>query len=407
VSRRRRQLRLAALLTAAGVALILAAAVVLGLSSGSHSDLLVPRPRQRLGPPPHLRPPVRPRPRPARAAPATQQFGANVNLLFDTLSTPVPTLYRQMRALRATGATLARSDALWEATEPTAPVNGVHHYNWAFDDRVATLLAVTGLRWLPVLDYTAPWDQSVPDQDHSPPRSIGAYADYAGAFAARYGLAGSFWRAHPQLHAEPVQTFEIWNEPDNAQFWSPTPRPGQYAALYTAARNAIDAVDPQAWVIIGGLERPTSYLPELLAADPGLRGHVDGVAVHPYGTPAVTTAKVAAVRVTLGRLGMARVPLYVTEFGWSTSPAGTPEYAPAAIRPHYILRTMTVLERTRCRVAEGILYTWYSARADPADEQQWYGVSGPAATPTPDTRAFALGIRRSGLAARGLLLPCR
>jgi hypothetical protein len=346
-------------------------------------------------------------PLPAQVAPTGLQFGANVNLLFDPLSTPAAFLFRQMRALRATGATLARTDALWEATEPNPPVDGVHHYNWNFDDRVAATLALTGLRWLPVLDYTAPWDQSLPTQDHSPPRVIADYADYAQAFASRYGADGSFWREHPTLPAQPVQTFEIWNEPDNAQFWAPSPNAVQYAALYTAARDAIDAVDPQAHVIIGGLERPTDFLPELLSAAPELRTHVDGVAMHPYGTPSVALAKVAAVRATLRRLGMAGVPLYITEFGWSTSPPGTPEYAPARLRPDYILRAMTVLERTRCGVAEGILYTWYSTRENPADEQQWYGVSGAAATPTPDTEAFARGIGRAGPAARGRVLPCR
>jgi hypothetical protein len=397
--------RLGGLLLAVGLGLLAAGAILLIASSGSQLPAHRPADGQS-GRPSRPSPPSPPVPLPAQVAPAAQQYGANVNLLFDQPSSSIGFLLRQMRALRATGATLARSDALWEASEPTPPVHGVHHYNWAFDDRVAALLALTGLRWLPVLDYTAPWDQSVPGQDHSPPRVIAEYADYVRAFAQRYGPDGRFWRERPQIPAQPVQTFEIWNEPDNAQFWTPAPRASQYAALYTAARNAIDSVDPEARVIIGGLEQPTVYLPELVAADPDLRNQVDGVAVHPYGTPDVAIGKVVAARATLRRLGMAGVPLYVTEFGWSTSPPGTPEYAPASRRPGYILRTMTALRRTRCQVAAAVLYTWYSPRQDPANQQQWYGVSGAAAGPTPDTRAFSLGIRRAGGPERGLLLPC-
>src|ERR1019366_604353 len=55
--------------------------------------------------------------------------------------------------------------------QPGAAQAGHHTYDWAFDDHIAGALATAGLRWLPVLDYTAPWDQSIRGQDHSPPRS--------------------------------------------------------------------------------------------------------------------------------------------------------------------------------------------------------------------------------------------
>ena len=119
---------------------------------------------------------------------------------------------------------------------PTPPAAGVHHYDWAFDDRVAGLLAQAGLQWLPVLDYSVAWAQSIPGQDHSPPRSAADYAAYAGAFAARYGPGGTFWAAHPELVAKPVTTIEIWNEPDNGEFWTPTPNAAAYADMYAGAR---------------------------------------------------------------------------------------------------------------------------------------------------------------------------
>ena len=163
---------------------------------------------------------------PGRPAPVGVQYGVNVNYLFNGSDFTAGQVGTQLGALRRTGVTIARSDAFWEASEPTAPVNGVHHYDWAFDDRVAGTLAAYGLQWLPILDYTAPWAQSIAGQDHSPPSSDAAYAAYASAFAARYGTGGAFWRAHPGLRAEPVQAYEIWNEPDNAEFWTPRPNAG-------------------------------------------------------------------------------------------------------------------------------------------------------------------------------------
>jgi polysaccharide biosynthesis protein PslG len=344
-------------------------------------------------------------PAPALPAPATQELGANVNLIFYTPHLAPSVMTTQLRALRATGATVARADALWEASEPSAPVAGVHHYDWSYDDQIASLLAAAGLRWLPVLDYTAWWAQSIPGQDHSPPRSASDYAAYAGAFAARYGSGGAFWAAHPELTAEPVSTIEIWNEPDNGQFWTRTPDAAAYADLYAAARLAIDAADPAARVIVGGLTRPTEFLPAMLAARPGLAGHIDGVAVHPYGSPPVVAAKVAADRAMLTGAGLGAVPLYATEFGWTTSPPGALDYVAAPTRPGYIRRTLHQLRGRWCGVAAAVLYTWYSPEQNAADSQQWYGIDGPTGAPTADSVAFTAGVRGAG-AAHASRRPC-
>src|SRR5205814_4680090 len=132
------------------------------------------------------------------------------------------------------------------------------------------------------IDYTTLWDASIPGYDHSPPRSPADFAAYGAAFASRYGTGGTFWRTHPTIPAKPIATYEIWNEPDGPGFWLPTAQPDRYADLYLAARAAITAEQPDARVIVGGLTQPTTFLPAMVAARPQLRGHVDGVAIHPY-----------------------------------------------------------------------------------------------------------------------------
>ena len=88
--------------------------------------------------------------------------------------------------------------------EPTAPVDGVHHYDWSFDDSIAGALAAHGLQWLPIIDYSAAVGRSRSPAATTRRRSSAAdYAAYAGALAARYGAGGSFWRAHPELPARP------------------------------------------------------------------------------------------------------------------------------------------------------------------------------------------------------------
>jgi hypothetical protein len=327
--------------------------------------------------------------RPSLAAPTGEVFGTNVNLLFNDLTYSPAQIAEQLIALRATGATVARSDAFWEASEPTAPVDGVHHYDWSFDDTVATALATHSLTWLPILDYSTPWAQSIAGQDHSPPSVDADYADYAQAFASRYGTGGSFWSTHPAVAVTPVTTIEIWNEPDNGEFWTPAPDAASYARLYLAARGAIDAVDPSARVIVGGLTAPTTFLPEMVRAIPALDGHVDGVAIHPYGPPAVVLAKVRAARATLTGLGLGTVPLYVTEFGWTTSPPGALDYVAAARRPTWITRTLTALGHLQCGLAATVLYTWVTPEVTPADSQDWYGIAAPGTPGTAATGATA------------------
>ena len=344
-------------------------------------------------------------PLPARPAPSGEQFGANVNLLFNDQDSGDARIGHQLAALRGAGATLARSDALWEASEPVAPNGTRRRFDWSFDDEIAGELAAHGLSWLPILDYSVSWAQSVAGEDHSPPRSDADYAAYAQAFAARYGTGGSFWKTHPSLPALPVTAIEIWNEPDNPEFWQPTPNASAYADLYTAARNAIDAVDPAARVIVGGLTNPTSFLPAMLSARPQLRGHLDGVAIHPYGTPPIMRDRVVAARRTLDALGLGSTPLYVTEFGWTTAPLGAPDYASPATRTGDISQALSTLSSLDCGIAAGLIYTWYSPETDPGNSQDWYGIDSLDGEPTADTAAFAAGLRAAAASTRSACTP--
>jgi hypothetical protein len=379
-----------------GIAVAVAVAVGVGLvvvlsSGGEHRRIPGAKPA------PGAQQPAKPAPgaqQAAKPAPGAQQFGVSVNRLFNDGTYTPAQIDAQLAAVHATGATIARTDALWEASEPNAPAGGVHHYDWTFDDTIAAALARSGLRWLPIIDYTAPWAESVPGTDHSPPRSAADFAAYAAAFAARYGSGGSFWIAHPDLTQEPIETFEIWNEPDSPHFWIPTPDPVRYAGLYRSARDAILAVDPAARVIVGGLSNPGAFLPALLAAAPELRGHIDGVAIHPYAPgPGRVISTVARARTTLTSLGLASVPLYVTEFGWPTLPPHSQDWAPERLRPGYIERTIAALGHVNCSLAMTILYTWVTPEHDPADREDWFGISSPAGGDTPDVQALTAGLR--------------
>ena len=325
----------------------------------------------------------------------TQMLGVNTGVLFNSRSYTQAQIDSQLAALAQTGAKVVRSDALWENTEPNPPIGVVHlhRYDWSFDDLIVHSLAAHGLQWFPIIDYTAPWDESVPGQVHSPPLSVSDYAAYAAALAARYGPGGLFWIENPQLTPLPVDTYEIWNEPDNPVFWHHSPDAATYASLYTGARAAITAVQPAARVIVGGLMHPVSFLSAMLAAAPALAGQIDGVAIHPYAaTPADVLVGVRNARLAMRSHGLASVPLYVTEFGWTTRQSRARDSAPEQARPGYISSTISTLGHTDCGIAAVLLYAWATPERDPANAQDWFGISPPGAGGSPDTAAFASGL---------------
>ena len=122
--------------------------------------------------------------------------------------------------------------------------------------------------------------------------------------------------------------------------------------MYAQARQAIRTVQPNAQVLVGGLTNPRGFLPAMLAADPSLRGAIDGVAIHPYGrAPALVLRNVRSARLALDSLGLGEVPLWITELGWTTSPAGALDYLPERLRPVYIRRTVTALGHVDCGIA--------------------------------------------------------
>jgi hypothetical protein len=335
------------------------------------------------------------------------QFGANVNRVFENAAFTPAQVDAQLAALQATGATVARTDALWEFSEPDPPSGARHRYDWTFDDRVAGALAAHRLRWLPIIDYSAGWDKSLPGQLHSPPRSLGDYADYAGAFAARYGAGGAFWSAHPGLPALPIEALEVWNEPDNPTFWAPAPDPARYAELYQQTRDTVSATNRGVDVLIGGLFAPASFLPALLAAQPALVGHIDGISVHPYGAdPDAIVARVVSDRHLLSRLGLGTVPLYVTEFGWTTSPPGARDYLLSRLRPGFLAATLAGLARAGCGLGAVVAYTWVTERQDPGRSQEWYGIDSPSGAAGPDAAAFGFGLRAAQVLSRSPG-PCR
>jgi hypothetical protein len=191
--------------------------------------------------------------------------------------------------IRSTGVRWVRLQFDWSKLESYGPglkAPGQATW-WAHTDTLVDAARAQGLQILGIIDYTPKW-AAVAGCDTSPqanngmfcaPRSAAEYGAFAARVAAHYAPKG-------------VHTWEIWNEPNNPQFFRPV-NAASYTALLKAAYPAIHAADPHAFVVSGGLSphgdlgrtpddplSPINFTKAMYAA--GARGYFDALGHHPY-----------------------------------------------------------------------------------------------------------------------------
>lgn len=315
-------------------------------------------------------------------------FGMNAQYVFKL---PQQQWNRHLAAIANLGAGVIREDALWSWVEKRSPSGGRHSYNWSIPDAIATSLAENGLRWYPILDYSTPWGSTLggPEGWKSAPSSPAYFAEYAQAFASRYGDGGEFWSTHPHLSNLPVQTYEIWNEPNLADFWPDVKGAAiRYGEILADTAPAIRAADPTARVAVGGLSPVglTEFLDEIEARDPGLIGQMDAVAFHPYGGNFTgTSVRVRLLREWLNEHGAVAMPIEITETGWATPPLDEGQRA---------ARMGTLVEGladSSCGVSRIIPYTWLTFESSSSPEE-WFGIANPDTSLKPTGAALASSI---------------
>ena len=322
-------------------------------------------------------------PTPARAEPPPADFyGVNsgVRLLSDGAARPAA-----FAAMRAGGLSYVRVDASWGGVEPAPPVAGAHTFRWTIYDAFVADLARAGLRWYPMVGYSAEWAASTPGDPFSPPRDDADFAAFAAALARRYGSGGRFWSERPDLPRLPTTAYGIWNEPSNDMFWrGPAATPARYMRLYLAARAAIKAVDPDARVATAGLLDSAgidgnAYLRAMLASAPESRGQIDAVGWHPYiGDVDLVMSSIWRARTSLTEAGLADVPIEVSEVGWHTG-------VPDSWRTAWMRGLATRLPHANMNVTRLMPYVW-------SDDPVW-GMTNPDGTLAPLGSAYIAGIR--------------
>ncbi len=225
----------------------------------------------------------------------------------------------------------------WETIEGA----GRLQFDWTIADRVVQQVNNKGLKLLARLSID-------PDKTNfwagTPPQSGDAFAEYAGALAARYncqpGAAGC------------IQAFQIWNEPNLAREWGgQRPNPAEYAEFLRKAYTAIKAANPNAMVINAGMaptgDNDNNAMPDDMFYDQmyqamggGSNGYFDALGVHGAGyaaPPELDPADAAAnqqyggyrffsfrhvedIRAIMEKYGDSGKKIVLLEFGWTSDP---------------------------------------------------------------------------------------
>jgi hypothetical protein len=206
--------------------------------------------------------------------------------------------------------------------------------DWTRYDAIVGDAAAHGIRAFPYLLNVPSYIAD--DPDTPPVRSATAREAWTGfveAAVERYGPGGAYWSTvypvdHPGAEPVPIEQWQVWNEPSAAPFWHPEPKPREYGKLVKLTSKAITGVDPDAYVVLGGLfGTPVEELggiiqPEFLRAlyrTPKIERFFDAAAIHPYGPDLKRVRfQVDWARDELKRADDRQADLWISEIGWAS-----------------------------------------------------------------------------------------
>jgi hypothetical protein len=222
------------------------------------------------------------------------RLGVNIHLLRDDPA---------LDMAHAAGFAFVRMDMMW------ANVERGGRYRFAAYDALLRSLDARGMGVLWILDY------GHPDHGGSVPRTsqdIAAFGRFAEAAAAHF--------------KDRNVRYEVWNEPNQTQFWAPSPNPSEYAVLLREAIAAIRRGDPAANVSSGGVSRiDQTFLSEALldsAIGPSL-AQLTAIGIHPYRKtgPETIAPELETLRDWVARAFGDRLEIWDTEWGYSSADA--------------------------------------------------------------------------------------
>jgi hypothetical protein len=241
---------------------------------------------------------------------------------------------QDLEGMEAARVRTERFELGWKRLEPSQG-----SYRWDRSDDFIGRLASHGIRPFPFVWMSPPW---VTDNPAKPPldspQDVQAWRDFLKAAVGRYGPGGSYWATdYRQRYGVgatplPIQSWQIWNEPNLKKFFDPDGSDQQsawkYARLLRISHDAIKSQNPNARIVLagnpgyppsGGL-RAWDFLDTLYGV-PGIKSEFDAAALHPYAnTLDGLRQQLRLFRAVMSKHGDRGTPLWITELGWGSAP---------------------------------------------------------------------------------------
>lgn len=274
------------------------------------------------------------------------------------------------------GVTWVRIDIDWSAVQPKR-----RSLYWAQTDLLVNEAVAHQMNVLVMLGFSPEWARSTSSRlfsypTHARPTNLADLANFAQIATQRYAPLG-------------VHSWEVWNEPNTAQFWPTRPDADEYGQLFRAVATAIRGVDSRATLLIGGLgpqydgsaaEVPPSVYLEQLYAN-GTAQLADGIAVHPYSYPNLPMdpsqrqvggfSDLPALQAVMNNHGDGDKKIWITEFG---APTGTSVNAVSEADQTAIMLQAQQQVASWDWAGPLMYYELVDGGTDPADGEQNFGV---------------------------------
>lgn len=276
---------------------------------------------------------------------------------------------------------------------PSVQRGGSGPYDWSEADELIAQARLNEIAVQVTLYGTPPELTASGDDREAPVRSKAArsgWRKFVKAAVNRYGHGGSFWTSSRAVDsgagAGPVSHWQVWNEQNSPTYYKPKPSVRRYAKLLRLSEGAIDAADPRAKVMLGGMfatppRRKAIYswrfLNRLYEIE-GMKRRFDAVALHPYSPNLFgIKAQMRLARKAMRRGGDRRTPAWVTEIGWATEGSGSRLIKSRKGQARMLSKSFRLFVRKR-REWDLKRVLWFSWRDNPnhGSPCTWCGAAG-------------------------------
>jgi hypothetical protein len=224
------------------------------------------------------------------------------------------------------------------------------------------------------------WALDEPQYERQPPRSDAELAAWA-EFVTKV-----------MRHVNgKVDYLEVWNEPNESKWWPTGPDPVQFARLLDVSYTAVHTVSPETKVVSGGLaSNDIGYLSWVYKAFDQLKFNaspLDMVGAHPFSGDHAPDSVDPSKRYERNPFGLydenftgfmglhdvmdqhgdGDLPVYITQFGYSTRAGEGREAVPDELRAQYLTQAF---KQATC-VPYVPVFSWYALHPTPWDPQEF------------------------------------